>query len=972
MGELDLSQTRSAKLHGNCDLMESNRTTDDAIDRIIKQFKSVRLLTNAVKAPMDRNKVGSILNECVWPLLNIDCAAFIACNARGDIPVTISNYCCPDLKVELREYSLQKLISFAVENLPSLNPAACDGRGSNEDSLSETLIESDGSESFILVPVCQGARVIGGLACMATFCNAFAETDVAFLEACAASITSVPCIQSRAFVSVGGKEELQITGCDILKDIILEAALSLSVDLICAMDTSYALTYFNNAYDDCFFRHHGVHLRLGETFYSILAGSPVADQILSGWKRALANQPVLHERRTISYGGRSSVFSTSIAPLVDNGGMICGAVMVMRDITEHLAVGMQVKRSQELLQKSQKIAHLGSWEMDFLSGKLTWSDEMFVILNLDKQHDVPDLEHLLRKIHPDDTSKVQQCFRQFKSTGQSYSLDFRIVQNGETRWFCSMGSANFNETGNLSLLEGVLMDVTSRKHAEIQADKLRLQFTQFMDNPSILAWITTVDTNIEYINKPYASMFGLLPSDLVGKSGYDMFPEEQLQALIEHNKLVVSTGTSQELEETLTRPDGTLGTYLVQKFPITNGLGDTLVGGIAIDVTEQRVLHAELLQSQKMEGFGRLAGGIAHDFNNLLSVILGYAELVQESYDPLEVQASVTQIQKAAQRAAALTNQLLSFARKQIVSPSLVDVADVIDNTFTMLKPLIGEGITFTSQIEPSTGQVLIDRNQLEQVIVNLVVNARDAVGGRGTVKICVIPQHYSGPVRRPGFEIPAGNYAHVEVHDNGTGMSAETLAHMFEPFYTTKPSGKGTGLGLATVYGIIKQNHGYVWLDSKINQGTTATILLPLSDSVPVPAHPATPKVKPVTSAVIMVVEDEPVLRVLTVNALTVRGYKVVEATNGREAVNLIRDQHIQIDMLVTDANMPVMGGLELSRRLRQDIPGLPVIVATGYSEEVTSANSEVPVDTVFMLKPYTMAKLAAKIEEVLERHQK
>ncbi len=916
-----------------------------------------------------KGTIVSLVSQFVLPLLNSDCAAFIVPSDEYHTPNILALYSNSGISAELNSHAALDLLKYARELLDE--STLWTGEGGN--SFPNVQIKSgvDGS-SILMAVINHRGRCIGIFSACVTSTEGFDDNDESFLAACAALVSSTLSTYTTLCNNWPCVKLTDTKECGVLTDLIVETAVGLSVDLICAVDTNMAVTYFNGAYDDCFYKHHGVRLAVGQKIGDILTNSPDRERIVSSWHRVLTTGMTVHERRDIVHDGVEEVYATSISPLRGKNREVCGAVMLLRDITDHITVARQVKRSQELLQKSQQIARLGSWEMDFTSGKLSWSDEMYDLLCISRSTVSPSFDYILQSCHYHDRATLENAVASAKSTGQPWSIDFRLKTPDGVRWFCSMGSPVVGSEGHIARFEGVLMDITARKTAELHADKVHKQFVQFMDNPSILAWITTVDTEIHYINEPYARMFGLTASELVGKNGYDMFPEHQLKAIIDHNKMVAATGTSHEMEESLTRPDGTLGTYLVQKFPITSDSDEVLVGGIAIDVTSQRQLQAELLQSQKMDGIGRLAGGIAHDFNNLLSVILGYAELVQESLDPVEVQAGVAQIQKAAHRAAALTNQLLSFARKQIVSPTLVEVADVIENTFSMLKPLIGDNITFTVEIVPHEGRVLIDSNQFEQVVVNLVVNARDSIVGHGTVKITARPDYYDEPFRHPSFEIAAGDYTRVEVTDSGGGMSPETISHAFEPFYTTKPNGKGTGLGLATVYGIIKQNRGYVWLDSVPGLGTTATILLPLTYNADVLNALPAPVANRAGNEVIMVVEDEHVLRVLTVNALTVRGYKVLEASNGREALSIVSDRTVRIDLLITDSNMPEMGGIELVRNLRSLRPELPVIISTGYSQEMTAASDDVPGDIEFLLKPYTMAKLADKVSEVLHHRAK
>jgi signal transduction histidine kinase/CheY-like chemotaxis protein len=383
---------------------------------------------------------------------------------------------------------------------------------------------------------------------------------------------------------------------------------------------------------------------------------------------------------------------------------------------------------------------------------------------------------------------------------------------------------------------------------------------------------------------------------------------------------------------------------------------------------EQQELESRLRQAHKMEAVGRLAGGVAHDFNNLLTIIRGHSDLLAEKVSP-DSQKSVDQIHRAADRAVGMTRQLLAFSRMQVLQPRILDINGVITEMGKMLPRLIGEHIEYTFSPQPNVPAVVADPGQIEQVIMNLAVNARDAMpdGGKLSVKTFSV-QVGAGDAERRGA-MPPGDYTLITVQDSGHGMSEETKAHIFEPFFTTKEVGKGTGLGLATVYGIVKQSGGFIWVDSIVGQGTTFSIYLPASavaaetqDTKSAPA--ALPKGK----ETILLVEDDHSVRDLAVQFLRSAGHKVLEARDGADALEVVGRFSGHIDLLLTDMVMPHMGGKELASQLIKARPHLKVVIMSGYAE----FNSDSATDKLgyaSLAKPFSMATLLGKIHEELLR---
>jgi PAS domain S-box-containing protein len=392
---------------------------------------------------------------------------------------------------------------------------------------------------------------------------------------------------------------------------------------------------------------------------------------------------------------------------------------------------------------------------------------------------------------------------------------------------------------------------------------------------------------------------------------------------------------------------------------------------IVDDITEQRSLEEQLRQAQKMEAIGRLAGGVAHDFNNALGVITGYSELLQmklEADDPRRRYAE--EIFKAGQKAASLTQQLLAFSRKQPMHPVALDLKSVVADTEKMLRRLIGEDIELILAHDPQLGTVRADRSQVEQTLMNLAVNARDAMpkGGRLTIELSNVEfelRHSSQPYVKPG------RYVMLSVSDSGSGIDPSIQAHIFEPFFTTKEPGKGTGLGLSMIYGVVQQNSGYILVDSEPAKGTRFRIFLPRIDEEATPEEASMAPSLPMGSETILVVEDEPALRDLTRACLQAKGYNVLMAENSRSALELAREYQGHIHLLLTDVILPDLSGPELARTLFETRSGTRLLYMSGYTDDLISERGVLNADTLLLEKPFTIEALLKKVREALQHER-
>jgi nitrogen-specific signal transduction histidine kinase len=392
------------------------------------------------------------------------------------------------------------------------------------------------------------------------------------------------------------------------------------------------------------------------------------------------------------------------------------------------------------------------------------------------------------------------------------------------------------------------------------------------------------------------------------------------------------------------------------------------------DIEERKHAEEHYLRAERMEAVGRLAGGVAHEVNNMMTVIQGFGSFLYNglpSKDPRR--GEVSEILRAADRAASVTRQLLAFSRQQVLQPAPLELGGVVQGIESMLRRLVGDACQLETRTAPSLGRVYADRSQLEQVLVNLVLNARDAMpaGGQVTIETAPVMLDDAYVRRRAGVQISPGPYIMLAVTDTGTGMDGPTLARVFEPFFTTKPVGQGTGLGLSTVYGIVKQSGGYVWPYSEPGLGTTFKVYLPLApgDATPELAASNGKVAPPHGSEVVLVVEDEDVVRQLACRTLDALGYTVLEARHGREALQLLGRGAGTVRLVLSDVVMPEMGGRELGDRVSDRYPGIPVLYMSGYTGDDVVQRGLLAPGAPFLAKPFTPDALGNKIRELLDR---
>jgi PAS domain S-box-containing protein len=566
-------------------------------------------------------------------------------------------------------------------------------------------------------------------------------------------------------------------------------------------------------------------------------------------------------------------------------------------------------------------------------------------------------------ILPEDSDEVREKFIKALKTDHIYIREYRIrKKDGEIAWIQTRGQIFCDAAGQVDYVSGVFFDITAHKTAETIIHQERQRFFSLLHLLPATVCIVAPDFSVPFANRLFRESFG----DPQGRTCHELIHGRPTPCDDCNIREVLETQKPAEWERTI--PEGR--THQVYNYPFADIDGSPMVLKLGLDITERKALEAQLLQSQKMEAVGRLAGGVAHDFNNLLMAIMGYGELIRASLvqdDPLYKYSD--DILKASERAASLTQQLLAFSRQQVMQPLVLNLNRLVADLEKMLGRLIGEHIDLEVTAGPELAAVKADPSQIGQVIMNLAINARDAMptGGRLTLETANI--EFTTSHNCHSETAPPGSYVRLTVSDTGSGMDAETLDHIFEPFFTTKEVGKGTGLGLSMVFGIVKQNHGYLEVVSRPGHGTTFIIYLPRHESVRQDPKPGiSPAAKLEGSETILLVEDEDALRTLLCRFFRLFGYNVLEARHGGEALLLSEQHQGPIHLMVTDVVMPQMSGKELADRLAPLHPEMTVFFMSGYTGRDLSAYGAPESSQHFLPKPFRPMDLVKKVRDSLD----
>jgi PAS domain S-box-containing protein len=535
---------------------------------------------------------------------------------------------------------------------------------------------------------------------------------------------------------------------------------------------------------------------------------------------------------------------------------------------------------------------------------------------------------------------------------------------------------SFNEyrENNKRLFTSVIRDITERKKAETALRQAEDKYRRLVESSPAIVYLAEPDPPYSSIYvSPNIAKFGYTIEEWFSRDDFwiDLIHPEDKDRVLHITENAMRQGLDTDIEYRITARDGTIRWLQDRGRFVSDEQGNrTGWQGVMLDITETKVLEEQLRQSQKLESVGRLAGGIAHDFNNMLTAINGYSELTLrklEADNPLR--QNIVEIRKAGERSAQLTHQLLAFSRQQVLKPVVLNLNEVITDTIKLLERLIGEDIKLIIALNPKTGLVNVDPGQLSQIIVNLAVNARDAMPDGGKLTIETANVFLKPQDARQKLGILPGAYVMLAVCDTGQGIDDKIQEQIFEPYFTTKELGKGTGLGLATVYGIVKQSGGNIEFDSKVGAGTTFRVYLPRVAEQPeaVELTDASAEFLAGTETILLV-EDEELVRKMTRKMLETCGYTIIEARDGFEALKILDAGDCQPDLLMTDVVMPQMGGRELAEKVNEKMPDIKILFTSGYTDDAVMRQGIIETNTNFISKPFTFEDLSRKIRKILD----
>jgi PAS domain S-box-containing protein len=672
-----------------------------------------------------------------------------------------------------------------------------------------------------------------------------------------------------------------------------------------------------------------------------------------------------------TYGERDLRLSERI------GNQIAGAIANAQLFTEHRRTEVELRRSEKryrtladaaqdmifIIDSNDRVQYINS----FGARQLGYRPEQII--------GKPRKDFFPRVVSDKQRTSLQKVFE----TRKALYVENDSFSASDMIWLSTWLVPLTNDSGEVAAVLGISRDVTQRKMAEEALRKSEEKFQKLFDEAPVGYMELDAEGGITQVNRTGLTLLGYTADEMLGQPIWKFVMEEEAACETVRAKLSGSIPCGQSFERTYKRKDGTTLPIVIEDALIRDA--NRMITGIHStirDVTERKRaekemtdLQEQLRQSQKIEAIGRLAGGIAHDFNNLLTVIKGYTQLsLLDLKEDNPLRENIQEIQKATQRAADLTRQLLAFSRRQILDPKVIDLNSLLRDTEKLLRRMIGEDIEVVTRLSEDLGRVKIDPGQIEQVIFNLAVNARDAMpsGGRLTIETDNVAsdEHYA----HTHIGMTAGRYVRLTVSDTGVGMSREVQEKAFDPFFTTKDKGKGTGLGLSTVHGIVTQSSGKIWVYSEPGHGTTFKVYFPTIEGELDHLNGKNEGESfPAGSETVLLVEDEPSVRDLANRLLKQQGYRVLEAAAGEEALRLARETNGEkIHLLLTDVVLPQMGGKELADQLKMFRPDLKVLYTSGYTDYAIVHQGVLDSGTHFLQKPYSLKTLSRKVREVLD----
>jgi|GEM_PF-1209740 len=700
-----------------------------------------------------------------------------------------------------------------------------------------------------------------------------------------------------------------------------------------------------------------------------IVGEKIFKKMMPCIKEILMGGKAFSKQEKLEKNGQTKYCLINYIPNTDEAGVVSGCFLFILDNTE-------IQLALEFLQESEnRFASLVKSTNQIVWVSSISNEKPKITILFDLEHPKTELK---KRFHPDDYEKALEELKKAAKEKKAYEAEYRIF-NPEKRdyhKYLLKGFPVLDREGNVREFIGTMINITEKEIAERE---IRFQANLLnMVNQAIIT--TDLKGRIIHWNKFAESLFGWKFDEIRGKQILKLIIPDDALSFAKEVIAEVVKGSAKSGEILMKRRDGS---KFVASYNLSLALderGKLAVIGLIQDITDKKEAEKalqesleQLRQAQKLESIGRLASGIAHDFNNMLTAIRGYSDLAlrQLKDDNISLRHNIEEIKKAAERSSALTQQLLAFSRRQVMQTQVLDINQVIKDTIFLLQNLIGENISIATSLKSKLRFVEADPSQLSQILINLATNSRDAMPNGGMITIETEDVFLDEEFVAKQIEAKVGRYVKISFKDTGHGMDAEVLEHIFEPFFTTKPIGVGTGLGLSTVYGIIKQLNGFITCKSKIGEGTVFEIFLPLSEKASSTINIALEQEKLETvsaKGTILLVEDEKIVRDLTRQILESCGHKVLEACDAREALSLWEREGANIDLIISDIVMPKVSGYDFVEKIRQECTKVPILLMSGFIDHLEKLKSTQDKNLFFIQKPFSYDSLTEKIKEILE----
>jgi two-component system, cell cycle sensor histidine kinase and response regulator CckA len=822
-----------------------------------------------------------------------------------------------------------------------------DARAETRFAISPSSIAA-GVVSGLSVPIGSNGGTFGVLGVHTRERRAFSEDDVAFVAAVANVIAN-------ALRRQRAEDDAETTHR------VLDAVITGTTDDVFVKDLDGRFVALNDRVAETFGRPRAEIV--GRLLEEVVPPE-IAAQMRATDELVLERGTVDTFEETIAFGGSERVLLTTKGPYRSRDGSVLGTFGIAHDITERKVQERALAHSEERFRLAQEGARMGTWDVDLTTGAATWSNGLRQLFGVGPEAPT-GFADFVALIHPDDRDAVAQRVAEAETAAKEFEIECRILRpDGGVRWTLGRSSLVRDDDGRPVRMLGVSVDITERKRVEEELGRSEETLRLAQAASGIAAWDWDFESGELHWTPGVYEIFGVDPSEY--EPSYEammecLHPDDAAGLDAEVQRTLASGSSFYEYASRVVQPSGGIRFVVNRGTIIRDGEGKpTRMLGITLDETERKQVEARLRQAEKLEAVGRLAGGIAHDFNNLLVAIRGYAEFALDELEPgTPVAENVAGVISAADNSAALTKQLLAFARRQVLMPTVLDLNDVVGDTAGLLHRLLGDHVELVLRLASPPVVVLADRGQLEQVITNLAVNARDAMPDGGTVTIGVAASTGHG----------GDHVGLLTVSDEGAGIDPATAAHIFDPFFSTKGE-HGTGLGLATVDGIVTQSGGTISVSSPPGHGATFTVALPITQAeLPRAVDGRNTARDADGSETILVVEDDPAVRQIVSTMLEERGYEIVAAADGEDAVGRFRDCGRPMPLVVSDLMMRGIDGRETIDRIRELAPATKVLFMSGYTDDPSMLRCDVTAETGFIQKPFGGDELACRVRDLLDQ---